>query len=194
MNALQGWLNLPRASRSTPIPGWGQWDRQARLLAHSAPSSRALRELPALTAPGHKVCSAMIATFCRHPFAGNYTPTHHSLRQPSGSCCCNYKPQVRWHWGSPEGTGPAEVLSIYGLWRSIPLGSWIYWFPTTESCSSFSLTVATLCGLDPVKSKCFPGFAQRGCASSSQLWFWKVLRLRRCNKTSLQGSALLNQG
>lgn len=67
MNALQGWLNLPRASRSTLIPGWGQWDRQTRLLAHSAPSSRALRELPAVTAPGHKVCSAMIATFCRHP-------------------------------------------------------------------------------------------------------------------------------
>lgn len=135
MNTLQGWLNLPRASRSTLIPGWGQWDRQTRLLAHSAPSSRALRELPALTAPGHKVCSAMIATFCHHPLPGNYTPTHHSLRQPSGSCCCNYKPQVRWHWGSPEGMGPAEVLSIYGLWRSIPLGSWIYWFPTTKSCS-----------------------------------------------------------
>ena len=61
-------------------------------------------------------------------------------------------------------------------------------------CCSSSLTVAMLCGLDLVESKCFSWFAQQECAAGSQLWFWKVLSLRRCYKASLWRSALLNQG
>lgn len=61
-------------------------------------------------------------------------------------------------------------------------------------CRSSSLTIAMLWALDPVKSKCFSQFAQQGCAAGSQLWFWKVLSLRRCYKASLWRSALLSQG